>query len=165
MRSTRSAKALRRLAVAATLLAFVPAATGCFGGFTLTRKVYRWNQQVDNDKWIRWLAFLALNLIPVYGFSMLFDAIFANSVEFWTGDNPVAAAPGTTRVVRGPGGEEARATWRADGAIDLLVTEPSGATHALTFVPEDDGMAALDAEGRLLARVQDVDGRPVLLRP
>jgi hypothetical protein len=151
--------------VAATLLAFVPAATSCFGGFALTRKVYRWNQQVDNDKWIRWLAFLALNLIPVYGFSMLFDVIFANSVEFWTGGNPIAAVPGTTRVVRGPGGEEARATWRADGAIDLEVREPGGRVHALTFVPEAEGVAALDAEGRVVARVQDVDGRPVLLRP
>jgi hypothetical protein len=33
-----------------------------------------------------------LNIVPVYSVATLADAVFANTVEFWTGENPVASA-------------------------------------------------------------------------
>ncbi|MEN8160610.1 MAG: DUF3332 family protein, partial [Myxococcota bacterium] len=93
-----------RRAVAVALLAvFVPMASACFGSFQLTRKVYRFNKSVSQDKWIRWLVFLAANIIPIYAFSTFIDVVFANSVEFWTGSNPVARIEPQTVV--GPNGE------------------------------------------------------------
>jgi len=64
--------------------------TGCTGPFVLTKKVHKWQTGFD-DKWVDEVAFLGCNIpfFPVYGFAMLGDALIFNSVEFWTGDNPM----------------------------------------------------------------------------
>lgn len=63
---------------------------GCYGSFTLTKKVYNWNGTMG-DKWTKELVFLVLNVVPVYGIAGFIDVIVLNSIEFWTGSNPVAA--------------------------------------------------------------------------
>ena len=75
---------------------------GCYGPFYLTRKVYNWNGRVG-DKWVNEIVFLVISWVPVYSVSVLADALIFNSIEFWTGDNPMAAAskPTTKRLVRG----------------------------------------------------------------
>ena len=66
--------------------------SGCFGQFALTRKLYNWNASVG-DKWANELVYLiAAHLIPVYGIAGLADALIINSIEFWTGENPVHSA-------------------------------------------------------------------------
>jgi hypothetical protein len=144
---------------------FLPLATaGCIGRFELTRKVYQFNREVDSNKWIQWLAFLVLNVVPVYGFAVMIDAIFANSVEFWTGENPVnAGIDGATKVVYGAGGEIVRLTRLAPGVVDVDLTEPDGTETEVTVVLEHEAIAAYNREGLLLARVGDRDGIPALL--
>jgi hypothetical protein len=83
---------LRRTAVLAVAAAGLVVTSGCFGSFQLTRKVYAWNKSVSSDKFVQELVFLGLNIIPIYGFAGFADAVFANTVEFWTGTNPVASA-------------------------------------------------------------------------
>jgi hypothetical protein len=70
--------------ITVTLLTlFVPiTTTACFGTFPVARKVYRWNAGVHSDKWVRWLVFLGINIIPVYTCAAIFDMVFSNSVEF-----------------------------------------------------------------------------------
>lgn len=82
----------RRRAVLAVAAVGLIASTGCIGSFQLTRKVYSWNTTVSADKFVQEVVFLALNIVPVYGVATLADAVFANTVEFWTGENPVASA-------------------------------------------------------------------------
>ena len=154
---------IRRIVAAASIAAFLPLATaGCFGRFELTRKVYRFNQEVSPDKWVQWLTFLALNFIPVYGIAVWVDALFANSVEFWTGTNPITAD--ASRVLHGPRGEVATTSLLPDGSLELRVREAAGPEHVLRFVREPGGVSAWDAEGRLLGRVFDVGGSPRLVR-
>lgn len=71
------------------LLCFV--STGCTGSFNLTKKVYNFHRS-QSDKWTDELMFLVCVLVPVYGISTFADAIVFNSIEFWTGDNPVDVA-------------------------------------------------------------------------
>jgi hypothetical protein len=161
-------KWLRGVVLPLVLGGFMPLATaGCIGGFELTHKVYQFNREVDSNKWIQWLAFLVLNVVPVYGFAVMIDAIFANSVEFWTGENPVNAATngpdGATKVVQGPGGEIVRMTRLAPGVVDVDLTTPDGAETEVTVVLERDTIAAYDRDGLLLARVGDRNGVPALL--
>jgi len=144
----------RRAVALAVLLGFLPFTSACFGSFNLTAKVYRFNKSVSPDKWLRWLTFLALNILPVYPLANLFDVLFANSVEFWTGSNPVAAK---VHTAVGPNGEVATLTPVANGGR-LVVTEPSGAVHALTLLREGGGIAAYDDGGRLLGRVIGLGG-------
>lgn len=63
--------------------------TGCYGKFQLTRKVYEINGQVK-DKFLRSATTWAFIIIPVYGVAALLDFVLFNTVEFWTGKNPIA---------------------------------------------------------------------------
>jgi hypothetical protein len=158
-------KWLRGAVLPLVITGFLPLATaGCIGRFELTRKVYQFNREVDPNKWIQWLAFLVLNVVPVYGFAVMIDAIFANSVEFWTGENPVTADGGSPRrVVHGPGGEVVTMTRLAPGVMDVDMVTPDGLRSQLTVVMEQDTVAAYGRSGELLARVGDLDGVPSLL--
>ena len=71
--------------------------SGCYGSFELTKKVYNWNGSFEN-KFAKEAVFLGLNIIPVYGIASFVDAIIFNSVEFWTGSNPMALKQGENNI-------------------------------------------------------------------
>ncbi|QHI70442.1 DUF3332 family protein [Tichowtungia aerotolerans] len=62
--------------------------TGCTGPFVLTKKVHTWQTSFE-DKWVDEVAFLGCIILPVYSLSTLADGLIFNSVEFWTGENPM----------------------------------------------------------------------------
>jgi hypothetical protein len=76
--------------------------SSCIGSFSLTGKVYKWNNNVG-DKFVNELVFLVFSILPVYEISLLIDAVVLNSVEFWTGA-PLAKA-GEVKKVKGENGE------------------------------------------------------------
>jgi Domain of unknown function (DUF3332) len=159
-----ASKRLRSGVAALVIAGLLPLSTaGCFGNFALTRKVYQYNRDASHDKWVRWLVFLVLNVVPVYTFATMVDAFFANSIEFWTGDNPITMAPGTERVVHGPNGEVARLIVRGPRLLDVDLADSSGRTRSLTVVRESETLAAYDREGRFLMRVGDRAGAPAVL--
>lgn len=63
--------------------------SSCIGSFSLTSKLHAWNSQVGN-KFVNELVFFAFCVLPVYEVSVLADVIVLNSIEFWSGSNPVA---------------------------------------------------------------------------
>lgn len=77
-------KLVLTIALACTIFMY-----SCIGSFGLTNKCYDWNNSIG-DKWINELVFLALNIVPVYEITIFVDAVVLNSIEFWTGNNPVA---------------------------------------------------------------------------
>ena len=83
---------MRKLILAVAAMSMVT--TGCFGSFQMTRDVYSWNQKVaGNNKWSRELVFLLIGpILPVYTVATFLDAVFVNSVEFWTGKNPMTSS-------------------------------------------------------------------------
>jgi hypothetical protein len=78
------------LMAAAVVLSTSILFSSCFASFNLTRKLYSWNSSVG-DKWVNELVFLALGIVQVYTIAGAIDAIVLNTIEFWTGDNPVSA--------------------------------------------------------------------------
>ena len=62
--------------------------TGCYGPFRLTKNLHEWNGTIG-DKFINSLVFFAFIVIPVYGVAVLIDGVVLNTIEFWSGDNPV----------------------------------------------------------------------------
>src|SRR5262245_51530 len=136
----------RKVVAISMLLAVLPLASACFGSFNLTRRVYQFNKSVAANKWVRWLVFVAVS--PIYPAATTVDLLFANTLEFWTGDNPI-----TARTVVGPNGEVAQLIPVQNGAR-IVITERSGAVHTGTLLREAPGVvAAYDAEGRLVSRV------------
>lgn len=73
--------------------AMVMQLSGCYGNFALTRKLYTWNGTVG-DKWINSVVMWAMMIVPVYGAAGFVDLVVLNTVQFWTGNNPVAMKDG-----------------------------------------------------------------------
>ena len=114
------------IAVVATSMTLT---TGCFGTFQMTRDVYSWNQKVADNKWGRELMFLIIGpIVPVYSVAMLLDAVFVNSVEFWTGKNPMTAS---TKVIEKDGTKIVQ-TLRSDMGGRIQVLEVSNVTGPLS---------------------------------
>ena len=141
----------------AGLLAAAVLASGCYGPFNLTRRLYQWNGQVG-DKWEKELVFLLLVALPVYQLTTFGDAVVFNSMEFWTGNNPVdprvkkrRAIPQTKRLARGD--QEVLLTYASTPAgADLLIEQFRRGQGVGSFrVEQRNGLTAgYDADGRLL---------------
>lgn len=166
-----------------TLLAVIALSTtmlfsSCVGSFGLFNRVVSWNKSVGN-KFVNELVFLALNIIPVYGVAYLADALVINSIEFWSGSNPMANV-GDVKKIKGDNGEylvknlengysitkegetaemqliynEESNTWNvvADGSNTKLLKMNNDGTAEM-YLPNGGMMnVALDAQGALAAR-------------
>lgn len=69
--------------------------SSCIGSFGLTNRLLGWNKTIGN-KFLNELVFVAFWILPVYEVSGLADLLVLNSIEFWSGSNPMAK--GTTKI-------------------------------------------------------------------
>lgn len=90
MKFKKSIAILMIAAIGATL-------SGCYGSFNMTKKVHDWNGSLGN-KFVQEAVFLAFNIIPVYPVSVFVDAVILNTVEFWTGNNPLVLHEGVNHI-------------------------------------------------------------------
>jgi hypothetical protein len=77
----------------AALVLFTAAFTssGCFGGFNLSRSLYRQNKRMD-EKWAKEGVFLVF--LPLYAGTMILDLLIFNPVEFFSDHNPIEVEAG-----------------------------------------------------------------------
>ncbi|MBL4656886.1 MAG: DUF3332 domain-containing protein [Flavobacteriales bacterium] len=75
----------------------------CYGPFQLTNKVYNWNGEFKGFE--KHLIFWALLIIPVYEVAAILDALILNTIQFWTGNNPLSMKEGEmdTQLVQSNG--------------------------------------------------------------
>ena len=155
-------------------VAFVALSRGlsdCLGPFNLTRRLYKWNAELG-DKWEREIMFLILAITPVYGLTTLADAVVFNSMEFWTGKNPVdkpaarGEAPRQRRVARGDAEVVLTRlnTSPSTSALSMAIYRNGRLEDTVRFERRPDGSAAArDAQGRLVMAAQTLpDGRVVI---
>ena len=64
--------------------------TGCLGQNALFDTVQDWNATATNNKFVNQGISFVFWWVPVYGLSLLGDIIIFNSIEFWTGTNPIS---------------------------------------------------------------------------
>ena len=152
----------RRTAVLGLVAAGLVTTSGCFGSFQLTRKLYSWNKSVSADKWVQELVFLGLYIVPVYGIAGLGDLVFANTVEFWTGTNPVASArtvtpTGSTLIQHG--------TTTTEGKTLTIEEVKDGATLSVTTLEVPNSQESVTVttrfqDGRVVTRTlaRNADG-------
>lgn len=79
--------------------------SSCIGSFGLWSNLKDWNQGIGN-KFVNEVVFLAFHIVPVYEVAYLADILVLNSIEFWSGSNPVAEL-GSIRTVQGENGNYA----------------------------------------------------------
>ena len=82
-------------ALVAVLCASMLTSTGCIGSFSLTNRLLGWNKTVGN-KFLNELVFFAFWVLPVYEVTGLADLLVLNSIEFWSGRNPMGDHASTT---------------------------------------------------------------------
>ena len=126
--------------------------SSCVGSFGLFNRLTTWNQSLGN-KFVNELVFLAFNIVPVYGVAYLADALVINSIEFWSGSNPMANVEGETASMDLIYDKEAN-TWNvvANGESAELVKMNNDGTADL-FLPNGEKMnVTLDAQGMMAAR-------------
>ena len=90
--------------VAACLLAGCFLLNSCFvGKYGLWNKYISWQNHMTDSKWIN--AIVGFVLVPIVGtVCTLVDVVVLNTIEFWSGSNPVQANVGKTQQVMGQDG-------------------------------------------------------------
>ena len=87
--------------------------SSCIGSFKLFNNLKEWNQGVS-DKFVNELIFLAFHIVPIYPIAYLADVLVLNSIEFWSGRNPVSSI-GDQKEIKGEDGANYTVTTTADG--------------------------------------------------
>ncbi len=100
--------------------------TSCIGSFKLTNKLLSWNNNIGN-KFVNELVFVAFWILPVYEVSGLADLLVINSIEFWSGSNPVAQ--GKKYI----DGKDGRYMVECDGKGYTITSENDGSVVRLDF--------------------------------
>ena len=112
-------------AVAALLCLTSITTPSCIGSFSLTNRLLSWNQHVGN-KFLNELVFFCFWILPVYEVSGLADVLVLNSIEFWSGNNPMAKGE---KIIDGKDG---RYLVKCDGKGYDIIAE-NGPTIRLDF--------------------------------
>ena len=121
---------MRKTILTAALAALLCSSlTSCMGKFALTRNLYAWNEQVSN-KFVNEILFVAFWILPVYEVCGVADLLVLNSIEFWSGDNPLSAS---TKVIET---EHGRYLVECDGKGYDIMLESTGENYRLDFTQE-----------------------------
>ena len=116
--------------------ALAPSLGGCFGKFAVTRKVYELNASV-HDRYLRNVVTWAFIFFPVYWVSGVLDLFIFNTIEFWSGRNPVIAGEQSFRYSRGDEQFNVRAVKNND-LITFTIDRYRGATYLDTLTISSD---------------------------
>ncbi len=92
-------KTFIRVALVLTIAASL-GLSSCIGSFALTNRLMSWNKTISN-KFVNELVFVAFWILPVYEVSTIADILVLNSIEFWSGSNPMACS---TQHIKGADG-------------------------------------------------------------
>ena len=124
--------------------------TACYGSYGLTTKLYKWNGTLGN-KWLNSCVHFLMWIIPVYPICAgLIDGLVLNTVEFWSGSNPVAS--GDTYYEKDAQGNQVAAVKNADGSLSMEITDAQGNKANLKLERDADVIRALDANGEVVAQ-------------
>ena len=93
--------------------------SSCIGSFSLTKSVMDWNKGVGN-KFVNELVFIAFWILPVYEVTGIADILVLNSIEFWSGKNPMNASVKTVETNHG------RYLVKCDGKGYTITGEENG---------------------------------------
>ncbi|MBP7509889.1 MAG: DUF3332 family protein [Prolixibacteraceae bacterium] len=130
-------KRITRLISVALLAVFIIVGVfGCYGNMSLTKKVYNFNGSLGN-KYVQSIVNWAFWICPVYEISMFLDYVLFNTIEFWTGSNPLAMNEGehVIKYAESPNGE-----YKFEiSQNQIIISQPANSTNkediVLTFDP------------------------------
>lgn len=126
--------------------------TGCYGKNACFEKLHQWNGTLGN-KWLNTIVHFFLMVFGVYPICLgLIDGLVLNTVEFWTGSNPLAA--GDSYFEKDAQGNSIAAVKNADGSMSVELTTAAGEKANLMLQRDENVVRALDMEGNLVAQYE-----------
>ncbi len=124
--------------------------TGCYGSNACFNKLHKWNGTLGN-KWLNSIVHFFLSIFQVYNICLgLIDGLILNTVEFWTGSNPLAG--GDSYYEKDAQGNEIAAVKNADGTMSVELTTAAGEKASLILKRDENVIRALDMEGNVVAQ-------------
>ena len=137
-------------AITFLLILTVASSIGCTGSFNLTKKVYDGHRS-QGDKWADELLFLGAVLLPIYGIATFADAVVFNSIEFWTGDNPVVYNDDNNTKFVNKDGEEVTVSYNEESdEITISSTTANGDNPKIVLERAEGAVIAKDESGNVL---------------
>ena len=126
--------------------------SGCYGSNACFEKLHKWNGTLGN-KWLNSIVHFILCIFGIYGICWgLIDGLVLNTVEFWTGSNPLAS--GDSYYEKDAQGNEIAAVKNADGTMSVELTTAAGEKAKMTLQRDENVVRALDEEGNLVAQYE-----------
>lgn len=149
-----------KIAVSAILVAGCSLVfSSCIGSFALTNKVLSWNRSIGS-KFVNELVFFAFWILPVYEITALADVLVINSIEFWSGDNPLTAS------VKAVDTEHGRYLIACDGKGYTVTLESTGESVRLDFDTDSQTWSFQTSEGESVPFMTFIDDSHVrMIRP
>jgi len=149
---------LRKFVLAVALAAFTcVSVSGCYGKYAMWHAVHKWNGSLGNKFVVSLVHFLFNYVIPVYGVAGFIDFLILNTIEFWTGSNPMAM--GNTYEEMDANGNKVYAVKNPDGTLSVTITDANGKQADFMLVRNENVISVVDAGGTILARqTHDADG-------
>lgn len=159
-------KRLCALGLAGSLVFGLTLSTGCFGTFPFARTIWDINEDVSSNKYVQWLVFLGLTIIPVYEVAVVVDLFVGNSLEFWSGE-PMMAEDGETpvdkKVVELSDEREAVMTRLGERHVHVQIVEEGQVDREFILDGRGDNLVLRDGDGGFLGAASGAEDGGVLV--
>jgi hypothetical protein len=151
----------RFVALTLALAMLTSFSTACIGKNAVSGKVRQFNLEATEHRWGRWGLFLLLMMLP-YPIASMCDLLVVNSIEFWTGENPVsgeeAVTPGAAQDDLAKAGSsfttddgtQVTMIHELDDTVTAVLTSPEGDTNVLKISKNEHGIFFEDEHGQIL---------------
>lgn len=142
---------MRKVTIKAAVLIMAGTLTmsSCIGSFNLFNKLLSWNKGISN-KFVNELVFIVIS--PAYAICGVADLLVLNTVEFWSGNNPIARV-GHVENVWGKDGRQYAVKTLKDG---YEVTKPDGEkVYFVHNAEQDSWMMKADGQETELFRFNE----------
>ncbi len=106
------------LTAVALLLASSMMYTSCVGSYALFNKYAKWQTHMTSNKYVNGIVGILIGWL-VGGIALFVDEIVLNTIEFWSGSNPIAK----TTTIKGKDGRNYLVKQSREG---YKITAPSG---------------------------------------
>lgn len=121
--------------------------TSCYGPFNLTKKLHKWNGSLG-DKIVNELVFFGMLVVPVYEATLFLDGVIFNSIEFWTGNNPIDMAEGEsdTKIVHSGNND-----YEITAVMNKFIVKELNSNESAEFIfePSEQAWYLLNENGKV----------------
>ncbi|GLB48406.1 membrane protein [Neptunitalea sp. Y10] len=134
--------------------------TSCLGSYSAFNGLREWNSGVSDSKFVNNLLFWGLWIVPVYELFILGDTIIFNTIEFWSGSNPVAMEEGEveTQIVRHEGNKIKMTATQNKLVVEVLKGPKKGSRLDMVYNPETQTWSAVKPNGEVIELASYKDG-------